>query len=452
MTASAGKQRSQLDSETAGVTVVGAGLAGCEAAWQMAERGIPVTLVEMKPTARLGAHATDHMAELVCSNSLRAAGTTAAVGLLKAELRSLGSLLIQTADKTAVPAGRALAVDRILFAEAVEQAVCAHPLIKVERRYVTSLPKGRVVLATGPLTDGGLVDALSDFGALLNYHDAIAPLVTVDSIDFSKVFAASRYEDPAEDGAYLNCPFEKDEYTNFVEALTTAERTPLRDFETAPFFEGCLPVEELADRGFKTLAFGPLKPVGLTDPRTCRRPYAVVQLRRENLRGDAFNLVGFQTRLTQPEQKRVFRMIPGLEKASFERYGQVHRNSFINAPEVLDDQLRLKANPAVTIAGQLSGVEGYVESMAQGLMAGLFVAAEMRNVALAPPPPTTALGGLLRYLQIPQKNFQPSNVVFAMIDTPPRGRQGKRPHREAAAQKAQEDFSAWQQAELKRLI
>jgi len=359
---------------------------------------------------------------------------------------------MRAADATAVPAGRALAVDRVLFAEAVETAILSHPSIRVERRYVSCLPAGRVVLATGPLTDGGLADILSDLGAVLNYHDAIAPLVSAESIDFSTVFAASRYEDPSEDGAYLNCPFEKDEYTRFVDALTSAERIPLRDFETAPFFEGCLPVEELADRGFKTLAFGPLKPVGLTDPKTGRRPYAVVQLRRENLRGDTFNLVGFQTRLTRSEQKRVFRMIPGLEHATFERYGQVHRNSFLNAPEVLDERLRLKAEPRVTVAGQLSGVEGYVESAAQGLAAGLFVAAERIGLPLLSPPPTTALGGLLRYLQLPQKNFQPSNVVFAMLDTPPREKKtGKRAHREAAARRALEDFDAWRRAEVDRL-
>ncbi len=424
--------------------VIGAGLAGCEAAWQLAERGIAVTLFEMKPKIRSKAHASNGLAELVCSNSLRAAHTAAAVGLLKEELRRLGSLLIRAADETAVPAGRALAVDRLLFSKTVERAVRTHPRIRVENRRVTALPEGRVVLATGPLTEGGIVDALSGYGAVLNYHDAVAPLISADHIDFSRVFAASRYEDPSEDGAYLNCPMEKDEYTAFVEALTSAERTPLRDFESAPFFEGCLPVEELADRGFRTLAFGPLKPVGLTDPKTGRRPYAVVQLRRENRNGDAYNLVGFQTRLTQAEQRRVFRMIPGLEQASFERYGQVHRNSFVNAPEVLDEQLRLRRNPAVTVAGQLSGVEGYVESMAGGLLAGIFVAFELLGKKLSPPPPTTALGGLHRYLQTPAKYFQPSNVVWAMIETPPREKkEGKRAHRETAALRALHDLDIW---------
>ena len=427
------------------VTVVGAGLAGCEAAWQLAEQGIDVTLVDMKPETRSAAHSSNGPAELVCSNSFRAAGVSSAVGLLKEELRRQGSLLMRAADETAVPAGRALAVDRVLFSETVARAIAVHPRIRTECRRVESLPEGRVILATGPLTDGPLAEALAEHGALLNYHDAIAPLVSAESLDFNKVFAASRYEDPSEDGAYLNCPFEKDEYTAFVEALTSAECTPLHDFESAPFFEGCLPVEELAARGFRTLAFGPLKPVGLTDPATGRHPYAVVQLRRENLRGDAFNLVGFQTRLTQPEQRRVFRMIPGLEDAVFERYGQVHRNSFVEAPSVLDERLRLRGNPRVTIAGQLSGVEGYVESIASGLWAARFAAAELLGIELTPPPATTASGGLLRYLTIPQKRFQPSNVVWAMIDAPVRDKrkQGKREHREACAAKALADFDAW---------
>jgi methylenetetrahydrofolate--tRNA-(uracil-5-)-methyltransferase len=302
-----------------------------------------------------------------------------------------------------------------------------------------------VILATGPLTDGALASELERFGGLLNYHDAIAPLVSSDSLDMSEIFFASRYEDPNEDGAYLNCPMNEEQYRAFVEALVSAEKTPLHQFETAPFFEGCLPVEELAGRGVKTLAFGPLKPVGLTDPKTGRRPYAVVQLRRENLLGDAFNLVGFQTRLLQSEQRRVFRMIPGLGNAVFERFGQVHRNTFVNAPSVLDEKLRLMGNPSIFIAGQLSGVEGYVESIAGGFLAGLFAASEILETTIPPPPPTTAMGGLLRYLSIPQKNFQPSNVVWSMIDTDSRQKkEGKRAHREAAATKALSDFAEWQ--------
>ncbi len=434
------------------ITVIGAGLAGSEAAWQLAERGVDVRLIEMKPDERSPAHASDGMAELVCSNSLRGAGLTSAVGLLKEELTRLGSLLMKVAQRTAVPAGRALAVDRQLFSAAVEEAIAAHPRIEIERGKLSELPSGRVIVATGPLTDGGLAEALSRHGALLNYHDAIAPLVDAESIDDGAVFHASRYEKEEEDAAYLNCPFDERGYYRFVEALVLAEKTPLLDFEHAPFFEGCLPVEELGVRGPLTLAHGPLKPVGLIDPATKKRPFAVVQLRREDREGTAYNLVGFQTRLTRPEQKRVFRMIPGLEKARFLRFGQVHRNSFVDAPMVLDGRLRLRDDPRISVAGQLAGVEGYVESIACGLAAGLLVVAELRGVDLPLPPPSTALGGLLRYLTVEKHNFQPSNVIWMMIDTPPkRRRQGKRPHREAAAKKALQDLDNWSSISLSDL-
>ncbi len=426
------------------ITIVGAGLAGCEAAWQMAKRGIAVTLIEMKPHNRLPAYSSAEMGELVCSNSLRAAGRTTAVGLLKEELRIMGSLLISIADRTAVPAGRALAVDRILFSKLVEEAIAAHPLIKIERQFCEQIPEGPVIIATGPLTEGKLAESLSEYGALLAYHDAIAPLVSADSIDMTRVFTASRYDTSEDEGDYLNCPFDKEQYSAFIEALISSERTTLRNFESAPFFEGCLPVEELADRGFKTLAFGPMKPVGLTDPATGRRPYAVVQLRRENLSGSAFNIVGFQTRLTRSEQRRVFRMIPGLENVQFERYGQVHRNSFIDAPKVLDNRLRMKENSRIFIAGQLSGVEGYVESISSGMISALFAAAQLLDLPIEPPPLTTATGGLMHYLTVPQKNFQPSNVVWSMINTPSRERkEGKQAHRETAAEKAVADLNAW---------
>lgn len=425
------------------ITVIGAGLAGCEAAWQLAERGIEVTLVEMKPEGRSEAHQSDRMAELVCSNSLRGNALSSAVGLLKEELRRLGSLLMGVAERTQVAAGRALAVDRALFSEAVEAAITGHPAIHVVRDRVGALPGGRVIVATGPLTDGPLAAALAAHGALLSYHDAIAPLVSGESLDMDVVFAASRYEDPDHDDAYLNCPFDEKTYFRFVEALVLADKTPLRDFETAPFFEGCLPVEEIASRGPLTLAHGPLKPVGLTDPRTGRRPFAVAQLRREDLGGTSLNLVGFQTRLTRPEQRRVFRMIPGLASAAFERFGQVHRNSFVNAPRVLDGRLRLRGDPRITVAGQLSGVEGYVESMAAGLAAGLLCAADLRGRPLPLPPPTTALGGLLRYLTVERVNFQPSNVVWMMIDTPPKRRGGKRQRREEAARRALRHIEQW---------
>ncbi len=426
------------------ITIIGAGLAGCEAAWQLAERHIPVQLIEMKPDQRSMAHTSDGMAELVCSNSLRGMALSSAVGLLKEELQNLGSLLLKTAHLTAVPAGRALAVDRNLFSAAVEEAITAHPLITVKRQCTDTLPKGRVIVATGPLTGGGLADRIQALGATLAYHDAIAPLVEADSIDMNKVFFASRYEDPSNEAAYLNCPFDERQYYRFVEALVLAEKTPLKDFEHAPFFEGCLPVEELAVRGPLTLAHGPLKPVGLFDPLTGKRPFAVVQLRKEDRQGTAYNLVGFQTRLKRPEQKRVFQMIPGLENVHFSRFGQVHRNSFVDAPHVLDHQLRLKEDTRVTIAGQLAGVEGYVESIASGLVAGLFVAAEQHGFDFTVPPPNTALGGMLRFLTIKRQNFQPSNVVWSMIDTPPRRkRQGKRPHREFAAKKSLFALDEW---------
>jgi methylenetetrahydrofolate--tRNA-(uracil-5-)-methyltransferase len=427
------------------VTVIGGGLAGCEAAWQLARRGVAVTLVEMKPVERTPAHAADGLAELVCSNSLRGADLSSAVGLLKAELEALGSLLVRKARETAVPAGRALAVDRTRFSRAVEAELAMHPLVTVERRRATALPpSGRVVVATGPLTDGDLAAALAGAGAVLHYHDAIAPLVDGASIDAAATFRASRYEDGQDGGDYLNCPMDEAAYHAFVRALVEADKTPLHGFESAPFFEGCLPVEELAARGPLTLAHGPLKPVGLTDPRTGRRPFAVVQLRQEDASGTAYNLVGFQTRLTRPEQERVFRTIPGLGKAVFERHGQVHRNSFVDAPRVLDARSRLAADPRVFVAGQLSGVEGYVESMASGLVCGLFAAAEILGVDVALPPPTTAVGGLLRHLQRPGPGFQPSNVVWAMIETRARGRgEGKRAHRESAARRALADLSAW---------
>jgi methylenetetrahydrofolate--tRNA-(uracil-5-)-methyltransferase len=426
------------------VTVIGGGLAGCEAALQLARLGVPAVLVEMKPLRRGPAHLTDGLAELVCSNSLRGAALSNAVGLLKEELRRLGSRLLVAADATAVPAGRALAVDRRSFSHEVERAVAAAPGLCVERRRAERLPAaGPVIVASGPLTDGPLRADLARQGALLSYHDAIAPLVSAEGIDRAVVFAADRHEPAGEGAAYLNCPFDREGYHRFVAELVAADKTPLRAFEAAPFFEGCLPVEEMAARGPETLAHGPLKPVGLTDPRTGRRPYAVVQLRPEDAARSAYNLVGFQTRLTRPEQRRVFRTIPGLERAAFERYGQVHRNTFVDAPRVLDDRLRLVGRPDVRLAGQLTGVEGYVESIASGLLAGLLAAAEVLGVDLSLPPASTAIGGLHRHTRRTGA-YQPSNVVWAMIDGPPRRRgQGKREHREECAHRALSDLDAW---------
>ncbi len=404
----------------------------------------------MKPEARSPAHQSGHLAELVCSNSLRGASLTSAVGLLKEELTLADSLLMEVARRTAVPAGRALAVDRTLFSLAIEEEIGGHAKIEIVRdTCVTDLPEGRVIVATGPLTGGGLADSLIESGAILSYHDAIAPVVEADSIDMDVVFEASRYEQEEGEGDYLNCPMDEAQYYRFVELLVTGEKTALRDFEHAPFFEGCLPVEEIAVRGPLTLAHGPLKPVGLFDPRTKKRPFAVVQLRTEDREKSAYNLVGFQTRLTRPEQKRIFAMIPGLENARFARLGQVHRNTFVNAPSVLDEQLRLKQRPEVTLAGQVAGVEGYVESIACGLLAGLFVSTELDGEVMTPPPPTTALGGLLRYLQVPRGNFQPSNVIWMMIEkTPRQRRQKKRAHREANAKKALQDFEGWFQSHV----
>lgn len=427
------------------VTVIGAGLAGCEAAFQLAQRGVHVTLVEMKPVARGPAHSTDSLAELVCSNSLRADRVSSAVGLLKAELRRCGSLLMKVADECAVPAGRALAVDRQQFSAGIEAAMAAHPRICLERRQLEALPEGRVILATGPLTDGPLAAALSEAGAVLAYHDAIAPLVSADSIDMAKAYFATRYDqEDGTGGDYLNCPLTEPEYNALVEAMVEAEKTPLRDFETAPFFEGCLPIEEMARRGPRTLKFGPLKPVGLTDPTTGRWPFAVVQLRHEDTAGTSYNLVGFQTRLLRREQDRVLRLIPALANVHIERYGQVHRNSFVDAPIALDDSLRLKNLPRVSLAGQLTGSEGYVEAMATGLLTAWFCAAELAGGSLPPPPKTTALGGLHSHLRKLTKSYQPSNIVWAMLEYEPRQRgQGKKEHRQLIGEAALRALEAW---------
>jgi len=427
------------------VAVIGGGLAGCEAAWQLAERGVDVVLVEMKPGERSPAHSSDGLAELVCSNSLRGAAPDNAVGLLKEELRRAGSLLLRIADVTAVKAGRALAVDRRAFSRRVEDALAAHPGISIERRRADDLPgAGLAIVATGPLTAGPLADAIDRHGARLAYHDAIAPLVAADGIDLGVAFRADRYEEAGEAAAYLNCPLDRAEYGAFVEALVAAEKIPLHAFESAPFFEGCLPIEEMARRGPLTLAHGPLKPVGLADPRTGGRPFAVVQLRPEDAARTAYNLVGFQTRLTRPEQERVFRMIPGLGRAVFERHGQVHRNTFVDAPACLDDRMRLLGRPNVALAGQLTGVEGYVESIASGLFVGISTAALARDREFSSPPTTTALGGLLRHTRRASGRYQPSNVVWAMIDCPerPRGK-GKREHRQACAERALANLAPW---------
>lgn len=428
------------------VTIIGAGLAGCECAWQLAERGVAVTVVEQKPHRRTPAQKTDYFAELVCSNSFRGAALNNAVGLLKEEMSRVGSLVMRCAEATKVPAGGALAVDRDNFSAAVTRAIEAHPRIRVEHAEVSQIPEDRpLVIATGPLTGDALAKDLERaLGATsLAYYDAIAPVVLAESIDWQKVFRASRY-DKGGDDAYVNCPMDKEQYTAFVQAVREAATLQAHAFEDANYFEGCLPFEVMVERGEMTLAYGPMKPVGLTDPRTNQRPYAVVQLRQENAEATAYNLVGFQTRLTYPEQKRVLRMIPGLENAEFERLGSVHRNTFVDAPRVLNEDLSLRALPGVYLAGQMTGVEGYIESAACGLVLGIMLALEGNGGAAVRPPRTTALGALLSHLGNDSPRFQPSNVVWSMF--PPLDgdqRLKKRARHEALSTRALSDLTPW---------
>lgn len=429
----------------ADVVVIGAGLAGTECAWQLAERGVRVRLIEQKPASRTPAQHSDQMAELVCSNSFRGAALHNAVGLLKEEMRRCGSLVMEVGELHRVPAGGAFAVDRDEFSAEITRRLENHPLIEVVHEVVDRIPEERpLVIATGPLTSGGLADDLAAaVGAEhLAYYDAIAPIVAADSINFERAFRASRY-DKGGDDAYVNCPLDQEEYEAFVQALLDAEKVAPREFEKVRYFEGCLPVEVMAARGPKTLSFGCMKPVGLTDPRTGRWPKAVVQLRQEDEAGTAFNMVGFQTRMTWPEQKRVFRMIPGLENAEFERLGSVHRNTFVNSPVVLDDDLALRSRPGVYLAGQISGVEGYVESAACGMLLGMKLADESRGRVFSFPPPTTMLGGMIGHLRQPNDDFQPSNVMFSMVPPVENPRLGKRARRDAQAERALQDLGVW---------
>jgi methylenetetrahydrofolate--tRNA-(uracil-5-)-methyltransferase len=431
------------------VTVVGAGLAGCECAFQLAERGVQVRLVEQKPLARTPAQETDQLAELVCSNSFRGASLGNAVGVLKEELRRAGSLVLQVGDSCRVPAGGAMAVDRERFAEGMTRRVREHARIELVSEVVAQLPAARpLVIATGPLTGDALAADLqrvvgSDH---LAYYDSIAPIISADSINWERVFKASRY-DKGGDDAYVNCPMDRAQYEAFVNALLGAEKVVPHSFEEPRYFEGCLPIEVMAERGVRTLSFGPMKPVGLTDPRTGRWPNAVVQLRCEDAAASAYNLVGFQTRMTQPEQRRVFGMIPGLEHARYERYGSVHRNTFVDSPRVLGDDFALRAAPGVYLAGQVSGVEGYVESAACGLCIGILLAAHLEGKALPIPPATTALGALLGHLRREVERFQPSNVVFSMFPAMPDlpKRMGKRERHLAFAERALTDLEPWLQ-------
>ena len=431
------------------VIVVGGGLAGCECAWQLAEQGFHVVLHEQKPHKRTAAQTSDGLAELVCSNSLRSDNPLNTIGLLHEELRLAGSLILRLADEHRVPAGDALAVDRDLFSAAVEQTVRNHPRIQIVAGEVTALPLDRgvpIVVATGPLTSDALAQQLVTLTGQerLAFFDAIAPIVSDESIDHDQVFAASRWGKGDGDD-YLNCPMDKAQYEAFMDALATADQFTSHEFDKVPYFEGCMPVEEMARRGRESLRFGPMKPVGLDDPRTGRRPWAVVQLRKEDRAGRMWNIVGFQTRLRIPEQQRVLKMVPGLENAEFLRFGSIHRNSYVNSPASLTPHLSLRDDPQVLFAGQITGVEGYTESTATGILAAINLDRMLRGLEPVIPPPTTMLGALYRYLrEADPKHFQPMNANFGLLEelNPVPRDKGKK--REMYAERALSALAAWQ--------
>ncbi|MEW6115585.1 MAG: methylenetetrahydrofolate--tRNA-(uracil(54)-C(5))-methyltransferase (FADH(2)-oxidizing) TrmFO [Nitrospirota bacterium] len=396
--------------------IIGGGLAGSEAAWQAAQRGIRVTIFEMRPGKMTEAHRTPLLAELVCSNSLRSKELTSGPGLLKKEMELAGSLLIKAAHKAEVPAGSALAVDRLLFSEYITSTLRAHPNVRIVHEEVTGIPDEPAVLATGPLTSAAMTESLKTLvgGEYLYFYDAIAPILDAESIDYAKAFHAARYGKGGDD--YVNCPMSEEEYERFYEALVEADRVRKRDFEDLKVFEGCMPVEIMAERGKDTLRFGPLKPVGLPDPKTGKIPYAVVQLRLENKEKTAYNMVGFQTRLKWPEQKKVFTLIPGLENAEFLRFGSIHRNTYINAPRQLNKDLSLKEKDTLYLAGQITGVEGYIESAAMGLLAGINAARKLQGKDTPPPPEASAHGALIAHItESDPRHFQPSNINFGLI-------------------------------------
>ncbi len=446
------------------VHIVGGGLAGSEAAWQLARAGDRVVLHEMRPLRGTEAHKSDRLAELVCSNSFRSDDAmNNAVGLLHEEMRRCGSLILSAGDRHKLPAGGALAVDRDGFADEVTQRLLADPLVTLERGEVAGLPPehwGDTIIATGPLTAPGLATAIRDISGedALAFFDAIAPIVHRDSIDFDRAWFQSRYDKagPAGDGAdYINCPLDRAQYEAFFDALLAGDKTEFKEWEAStPYFDGCLPIEVMAERGRETLRFGPMKPVGLTEPKSGRRPHAVVQLRQDNALGSLFNMVGFQTKLKHAEQVRIFRMIPGLEKAEFARLGGLHRNTFINSPRLLDGRLRLKVRPTLRFAGQVTGVEGYVESAAIGLLAGRFIAAERLGHALEAPPATTALGALLAHITggADARTFQPMNINFGLLPAlleqagpeHASGRKGRATRKPALASRALADLDRWQ--------
>ncbi|MCD6490356.1 MAG: methylenetetrahydrofolate--tRNA-(uracil(54)-C(5))-methyltransferase (FADH(2)-oxidizing) TrmFO [Thermodesulfobacterium sp.] len=399
------------------VIVIGGGLAGSEASWQIAQRGIKVKLYEMRPSKMTPAHKTDKLAELVCSNSLRSKEFSKAVGLLKKELKILGSLIMEAAINCEIEGGNALVVDRECFANYITQKILQHPLIEIRREEIAEIPENKItIIATGPLTSENLSETLAELMEVpyLHFYDAISPIVYADSINWEKVFIADRYKKGKD--SYINCPLTKEEYEKFVEELLKAEKVPLHPFEDPKYFEGCLPIEVMAERGKETLRYGPMKPTGLIDPRTGKEPYAVVQLRPENKEKTLYNMVGFQTKLKYSEQIRIFRMIPGLEKAEFARLGSIHRNTFVNAPLVLKPTLQLKKFSNIFLAGQITGVEGYVESTAMGLIAGVNAARLIKGKSLVVPPKETAIGALINYLQTADpKHFQPMNINWGLF-------------------------------------
>ena len=436
------------------VHIVGGGLAGSEAAWQLAERGHNVVIHEMRPVRGTAAHRTERLGELVCSNTFKSTETSNAHGLLKAEMRTLGSLILQCADASRVPGGTALTVDREIFSQHVDDRISAHPRIAVVREEMHDLPDVGVI-ATGPLTSDALAERIrARLGVeSLAFYDAIAPVVSFESIDQSIAFRASRWgketmQDAGDEGAYLNCAFTREDYETFIDALTTADQFTAHEFDAVPYFEGCMPVEEMARRGRESLRFGPMKPIGLRDPRTNNKPWAVAQLRMEDRGGRMWNLVGFQTRLRIPEQQRVFRMIPGLADAEFLRFGSIHRNSYINAPATLTPHLSLRDAPHTLFAGQLTGVEGYTESSATGLLAGINLSRLLGGAEPVIPPPTTMMGALYRYLrEADPRHFQPMNANFGLLDELENASRellrDKAKKREAFAERGLAHFAAW---------
>lgn len=425
------------------VRVIGGGLAGAEAAHQLARRGVAVELFEMRPVTRTDAHATGDLGELVCSNSLRSILLSAPAGLLKEEMRRLGSLVIRVAEAHRVPAGSALAVDRAGFARALTESLEGLPLIRIARREVTAIPRGVAIIATGPLTSPALSTRLSAMlgEEHLYFYDAISPIVTADSVDMSVAYRAARYGQGDDD--YINLPLSQEQYYRFVAALKSAERIPTHSFERFVPFEGCMPIEEMAERGAETLAFGPMRAVGLIDPRTGKRPYAVAQLRQENRERTLYNLVGFQTKMTYSEQRRVLALIPGLENAEYVRLGSLHRNTFINAPAHLNPTLQWRGSAELFFAGQMTGVEGYIESAATGMLAGINAARLLAGQPLVVPPPTTALGALLRYISDPErKRFQPMNVNFGLLPPLAERLRGKA-KKEMMSHRALADLESW---------